>query len=413
MISRRIIANFANLLIGAGLSKGLYLVAVIIIARALGPTQWGVFSYTFAILTILHVVSDFGFHTFIMRDTAAGRFDSGVLQQIALWRVAFGAIATIGVFAWFHVSDTDTQMRLTLFFLTLSILFRAYYSSVRSVLLGLEKPQSTVVLDVVLFGGFLVFVAIQDWTGVSSPKTTALAWLAATLACALLALYFQKRFHFSNLEASSVRSTSTSLIKKALPFLLINALVIAFHRIDILMLKEMRDVTDVGYYAVAYQLFEALVLIPGLLSTAVFPSMVKANQDSFRAIAIYAGISAGITGIVSLACWFVADGLVLLLFGAFYEVSSEVLTVLLVGLPFMAVTTTVAHGLFAKGMETASALSTATALITNVLLNAYWIPEFGMVGAAWATAAALILNSTLHVLCVAFGGRNYHLPKTT
>jgi O-antigen/teichoic acid export membrane protein len=416
MIDRRIIGNFFNLLVGAGLSKGLYLIAVIIAARALGPNEWGAFSYTFAILAVLHIVSDFGFHTLIMRDTAAGLFDKRLLWRITCWRIAFGAIAAIGTFIWLRASDTAVQLQLTLLFLTLSILFRAYYSSVRSVLLGLERPKSTVVLDVVLFGGFLAFVVMQHWAEISSPETTALAWLMSTIFCALVALSFQRRVHFQELVAKSVRNTSVSLIRKARPFLLINALVIAFHRIDILMLKEMRDIADVGYYAVAYQLFEALVLIPGLLSIALFPKMVKENQRSSGSMMIYAGTSAMITGIVSLACWFVADSLVLILFGAFYQASGEVLTVLLIGLPFMAITTTVAHGLFSKGRETASALSTATALSANIVLNLHWIPEFGMVGAAWATAVALILNSILHIACgayAAYAGRNLDLAETS
>ena len=60
-----------------------------------------------------------------------------------------------------------------------------------------------------------------------------------------------------------------------------------------------------------------------------------------------------------------------------------------------------------KGKEKMSALATGTALLANILLNLLWVPDFGMVGAAWATAVALVLNSLLHATCGAFVMRTH------
>jgi O-antigen/teichoic acid export membrane protein len=406
-MNRKIFNNFLDLVAGAGLSKGLYLVAVVIAARALGPEEWGVFSYSFAVLALLHVISDFGFHTLIMRDAAAGRFGRQMFWQITLWRIAFGVIATLSVLFWFANSDVSEQLRWTFACLSVSIVFRAYYSSVRSVFLGLEKTKLTVVLDVILFGGFLTVIAFQVWADTSASLGIAFAWLLATVLCAGAALSFAKKYLFQVSDSPTGQLSGLTLIRSAFPFVLINALVIVFHRIDQLMIKEMRDVVDVGYYAVAYQLFEALVLLPGLLAIALFPYMVKSEQNTRRALFLNASLSAISTGAVALLCWFFADSLILILFGSFYEASIDVLAVLLIGLPFLAITTTVAHGLFAKGKEKMSALATGTALLANILLNLLWIPDFGMVGAAWATAVALVLNSLLHATCGAFVMRTH------
>jgi O-antigen/teichoic acid export membrane protein len=406
-MNRKIFNNFLDLVAGAGLSKGLYLVAVVIAARALGPEEWGVFSYSFAVLALLHVISDFGFHTLIMRDAAAGRFGRQMFWQITLWRIAFGVIATLSVLFWFANSDVSEQLRWTFACLSVSIVFRAYYSSVRSVFLGLEKTKLTVVLDVILFGGFLTVIAFQVWADTSASLGIAFAWLLATVLCAGAALSFAKKYLFQVSDSPTGQLSGLTLIRSAFPFVLINALVIVFHRIDQLMIKEMRDVVDVGYYAVAYQLFEALVLLPGLLAISLFPYMVKSEQNTRRALFLNASLSAISTGAVALLCWFFADSLILILFGSFYEASIDVLAVLLIGLPFLAITTTVAHGLFAKGKEKMSALATGTALLANILLNLLWIPDFGMVGAAWATAVALVLNSLLHATCGAFVMRTH------
>lgn len=395
---RSILRNFLDLVVGAGLGKGLYLLAIIISARTLGPEQWGTFSYAFAILAFLHVISDFGFHTLIMREVAAERLGYFAIKRIAVWRILLGVGATCVTYAWLEVTDASAQIRWALAYLAASLLFRSYYASIRSALLGSEKTRATILLDTFLFGGFLLIVVAIERAGTGDPVIIAGAWLFATIVCAAAAWYMQRRYIYSKTAGQPELSGSASLLKAAFPFVFINALVIVFHRVDIFMLEQMRTMTEVGYYAVAYQLFEAIVLIPGLLTIAVFPRLVRGELDSRRSVNLFASLSAILTTSVAILCWFAADYLLPFLFGAYYDTSIRVFRVLLMGLPFMAVTTIFAHSLFARGLEKFSAFATASALGTNVLLNIVWIPEFGMEGAAWATAVALALNSALHFL---------------
>jgi len=397
-VYKAIFHNFLHLMLAAFIGKGLYLMAVVVGARYLGPEQWGVFGYAFTILVFVHLASDFGFHTLIMREVASSNIGRASLHQIIQLRMILGFVASaIAVLYLVNFAASDKVLWVFII-LSLSIPFRAYYATARSAVQGAEQGKWTVRLDGVLFGTFFLVALIGMYSGYVFPLVLSVAWLVANGCCAYASKRAFNCVHTISENSEVAETSARSLLHRALPFVLINALVVTFHRIDVLMIESMRTLEEVGYYVASYQLFDALALLPGLMVTALFPRMAKGAMGSRKALVRIVSVVMGVTGIAALGMYFLSPWLIHLVFGHEYQASSEVLRILLLGLPFMAGTMTIAHSLFSSHHEKHSALATGIAVIANISLNIYWIPMGGMVAAAWVTAATLCLNLALHII---------------
>ena len=68
-------------------SVGLAFASTAILARILGPADYGVYSYVIALVTLLTVPSEFGLPALIIRETASGmaREDYSAVQGVWVW----------------------------------------------------------------------------------------------------------------------------------------------------------------------------------------------------------------------------------------------------------------------------------------------------------------------------------------
>ena len=185
---------------------------------------------------------------------------------------------------------------------------------------------------------------------------------------------------------------------------------------DRFLIAWLADDAAVGHYAVGYDLAQqSLGLLLAIVNTAAYPLAVHAleKQGSEGARAqleqngslVVAVALAGAAGLVILA-----PPIVGLFVGA--EFRSATLTVL----PWIAAAAAV-QGIKAFHLDIAFHLSaqsrtlvfvTALAAGTNVALNLFLITRFGIVGAAWATLAAVTLAAT----CSAWlGRRTFNMPR--
>lgn len=172
---------------------------------------------------------------------------------------------------------------------------------------------------------------------------------------------------------------------------------------------------NVGTYAAAYDLtFQGLMAVMMMVNLSAFPLAVRALEER--------GIDAARTQLTQHATLLVAVatpatvGLALLapnvarvLFGDSYQTSAAEL------IPWLAFGTLVA-GVKAFYFDLSFQLGRATtkqvwisacAAVVNIGLNLWWIPTFGILGAAWASLLTFLVGGVLSVL---LGRRVFHMP---
>ncbi|MBN1913033.1 MAG: flippase, partial [Candidatus Omnitrophica bacterium] len=183
-------------------------------------------------------------------------------------------------------------------------------------------------------------------------------------------------------------SLSLEIIKEAWPLTFAALTGLIYMRIDQVLLFKLSSAKELGYYAAAVRLAELPTILPAAIMTAMLTVLSKVVDKeelfnrymniAFRSLAIL------IFGI----CTFVALGattIITLPFGKEYLPSARVLSVLIWSEVGLFLNIAICIGLTAKGMQKYVPISTAAGAILNFILNIFFIPRWGIMGATWAT----------------------------
>lgn len=164
---------------------------------------------------------------------------------------------------------------------------------------------------------------------------------------------------------------------------------VIYLKIDIVMLGSIAGTEQAGIYAAASRLSELWYVFPATLAVRYYPDMLKAYEKSWdgyllklrRFALLFFSAALAIAVVMSLT----AEWIIMLLFG---EAFSEAITVLRIHIwagCFIFVRYLIGQHLVITEQEPLSLFSHGMGALINVLLNLWWIPQYGIIGAAWAT----------------------------
>jgi O-antigen/teichoic acid export membrane protein len=179
------------------------------------------------------------------------------------------------------------------------------------------------------------------------------------------------------------------LLKDGLPMAVSGLMVMLYMRIDQVMVTDIAGDAANGIYSTGVRMIEIVYFIPMALADSFFPGIVyskkhegeKYNQNmlGFYSIMTYLALGIGIVTVI------IAKPMMSLFFGQEFEGSGSVLQVF--GLSIYATFISIASGKFliAENYKKIILLRSFTGLTVNVLLNLIWIPQYGFIGAAYAS----------------------------
>lgn len=202
------------------------------------------------------------------------------------------------------------------------------------------------------------------------------------------------------LQAFSFR-LNMEVIKKMLGLGLIYATALFVinlnYRIDIILLDNLSQPFETGIYTKGSAVTQYLWQIPMLLSTIVFArSAVSKNDLQFSLkVAQLLRVSFIAIGFGSLILWLFSDWIIIGMFGDSFRASIAVLNLLLPGVILLTIFKVMNTDLAGKGKPWVALKAMIPGLIVNVLLNLFWIPEYGANGAALASTVSYSIASLL------------------
>ncbi|MEM9714952.1 MAG: flippase [Pseudomonadota bacterium] len=377
----------------------------IILARNLGPEGYGVYAYAFAILMLLMVLAEAGVPTLLIREVAAaeGRQDWGVLKGAIKRGIQFVGLisATISLIGFVILSFITDQISddyvhtiaIMLFMLPVAVLSKTLSYGLR----GLQKVVQAQAIELLLRHAVVIAVIgaialyfselLQPWVGMA-------AQLAAVALSALIATLTLRQSLPKQCLNAVPQFKNTEWFKSALPFTLIGGALILNKSVYILMIGWFLGASDVGIYRVAVQGATLVAFVLGAVSAAVGPTLAKLNAQGetaklqklvSRTVQLIAVPSAIIAG----ALIFEGDYVLNLIFGPEFIGASLALAILCVGQFIVAVLGISGPLLSMSGFEAQISKSIWWAAFANIVLNASLIPNFGIAGAATATAVTL------------------------
>lgn len=179
-------------------------------------------------------------------------------------------------------------------------------------------------------------------------------------------------------------------------FVLLAAVQVMNYQVDIVCLAYFVDAEEIGYYRVALQVSAALSAVLFGISNAIAPRIALLNTQNnlakIRDLVVISHKAAFILlfPIVVVVCFWGRD-LIVLFFGKGFEASASSLFILAIGKCFFSLVCFSGLLLSMLGHPNDASAITITTIILNITLNMVLIPNFGISGAAAATAISELL----------------------
>ena len=410
--TRTLLRNIGWLAAGEVVNRGSRFLFVILLARHLGTEQFGQWSFAIALVSVVAVLSDFGFPTLAVREIARSREAAqDHLSNVLVLKAAL-AVVTIGIVAAVAPALTDSRQVLWLaYILSVYAVLDTYGLYLHAFFRAEERMEFEALLRSIQGGAILAlgvsFVLLDrplvffGW---------AFVW-GALLSVAVGAVLTVARFG-PFVPRVDLRFWLRTL-QRALPIVLSSAAFYLNFRIDTIMLSVLDGDRATGLYNVAYNFLYAFGFAPILLANSVFPRFAR-EREARELTGLYVKVTVvaiGFTALLALALFVTRHAVFLNIFGEQYRDSLSVYTILLgaVSLYFLALINYAI--LWATGRDLAVLTVTASSLVLNVALNALLIPRLSYDGAGLATLATEgfvlvgLLYSTRQMLRVARSAR--------
>lgn len=368
------------------------------VARYLAPTQYGELAYVLAFIALFQGVATLGLDGIVVRDIAQNSDNaSTILGTAFVLRLAVGVICwivSIGSMAWLNgVNDRSVVLTaLTgggLIFQavdTIDLWFQSQSQSRRTVLAKLTAYLLSSGVKVALIlnnAPLIIFAAVVVLDG---------------LVAAIGLVIAYRRFPCKN-AWNGTYITAQKLLFESWPFILSGVSIMAYMRIDQIMIKEMLGAQQLGVYAAVLPLATAWQVIPMTLyaSLAPFVARKKAEGEAayWQALQKIFKTYALLGWLVCIPTAIFADLAVDILYGTHYKEGGAVLMIYVFTNLF--INMGVAQGLWLLN-ERKAVISLVKAMVgAGVAIVGNWllIPSFGITGVAVVAVVAQFTSAVL------------------
>ena len=388
----KIVDNIGWLFFDKVLRMGVGVLVGVWIARYLGPEQFGLFSFATAFIGLFGAVAGLGLQSIVVRDIVRDptckeeTLGTAAVLQLGGGVLAYGLI--LSTMFWLRPDDALAKWLVAI--LGSMMLFKA--SEVA--MYWFESQVLSKYTVWVQNGSFLVFAAVKVALILGHAPLLAFAWAtiaeAALVALLLLAMLGARGPSLVTLKVSFARAKV--LLADSWPLLLSGLAIATYMKIDQIMLGLMLGDEAVGIYSAATRISEVWYFVPMMIVASVFPTILEAKKQSEalyqqRLQRLY-DLMVWLSVAVALPITFLSDPIVVLLYGPDYAEAGTVLAIHIWASIFVFLGVASGQWFIAENRQILSFQRTFLGALINVVLNCVCIPQFGVVGAAYATLMA-------------------------
>ena len=357
----------------------------IIVARYLGPEQYGLMSYVMSYVALFQVLASFGMDQIEIREESKmpGKKDKIIGTAFGL-KLVF-AVVTMGLIAltaWLFEADSFTKWMIILYSISMIMnsfgVIRNYFTS----LVWNEYIVKTEITRTLIGAGFKVVLLLLHaplvWFIVATLFDTVL------IAGGYLVSYRSKIDSVRKWQFD--KETAKYLIMQSFPLLLSGAAVVVYQKIDQVMLGNMLDKEAVGFYAVAGTFVTVIGFIPTVLSQTITPILVqtyaKNKNEYLRKSQLFLNISLWVIIIICLLICLFAYPLIRYTYGFQYLAAVSILQITIFKEIGYACAQASGTMIITEGIQKYAVLRNLIGCVINITLNLFLIPNLGVIGAA-------------------------------
>ncbi|MFC1857851.1 polysaccharide biosynthesis C-terminal domain-containing protein [Thermodesulfobacteriota bacterium] len=235
-----------------------------------------------------------------------------------------------------------------------------------------------------------------------TPINALVAMSFTTLA--LVVIIFTHMFKLLECKSFLHRDLSKSILKMFFSYGLKSHLsnVVAFmmSRTDVYMLNYFINPSASAIYMVAILFVERIGMVSQSLATILFPEIASLNSDKNKQYLLICQafrLNMVITFVLSVAASSLIYPAVLYIFGKEYLSSVTIFIILVAGVFLKSGSRILSISISALGRPEINFYTALFAIITNIILNLLFIPNYGICGAAYATSISFCVNFIIRI----------------
>lgn len=384
-------------------------VLTIILARVMGPEQYGLYGFTLALVGLVAIPAQMGLPTLVVRETAKARTkqDWALMRGIWRWATRYIAVSSLLLFSLlglglFFFGDRMASNRLEALIIAMPLIPLVALGNVRGAALrGLRRvvlgqlPEK-IIRTVALIGLSLLLLWFAGNDGFNAREALIMYVASAAIAFAIGAWMLQQAKPPEVRQETSTRIMALEWRHAVIPLAMISGLHLLNSKVDVLLLGFLRSDAEVGIYRVALQFANLVIFGLVAINMVLHPHFAALHaegkkQELQRLTVLSARVIFALALPPALVFLFFGNWLITNIFGEAYAPASVALGILVAGQLVNAGMGSVGALLNMTGHERDTARGLFAAFVVNVVLNLLLIPHYGIEGAATATAVSFVV----------------------
>jgi O-antigen/teichoic acid export membrane protein len=400
-VAVQLVARAINLLLGVFVTA--------VVARALGESGFGVWSTLLVVIQMAGFLADLGMEQVAVSRAAQDGRDREWIGALMVLRTLISIPATVVSMTVVLLLASNGHMLACGLVLSATLLTAGPSSSRAILQLHLRNDLNMVVITFNSLAWTAAAIALA--AGDAGLVAFAVAFLAATWATMGVQVAFAMRAGGVRLQGS--RRLLRPLAAAGVPLAVSGLLILAYARIDQILVYELAGAHDAGLYAAVYRILEQAQFVPITIATTFLPlvasaykvDVAKARRMTQLVLDHLAAASFPAVGFALAA----SEPVIELLFGEAFIEAAPALPVLMGAFVLICVGYLSGNLVIVLGLQRRFLVYSLIALVFNVGLNAILIPPYGFIAAAWVTLAteALVVGTTTVMVMRRLG----HRPK--
>ncbi len=383
----------------------------IMVARYLGPEQYGLMNYVISYVALFQVLASFGLDNIEIREESKANEKKDVIIGTAFTlKCIFALVAMLVVMATALIFETDTFTKAMICMYSFSMLLNSF-GVIRNHFTSLVWNEYVVKTEIsrTIIGALVKVVLLL--------MHASLVWfIAATLFDVLLVASGYCVAYSRKIGKISLwrfdKEWAIYLIKQSFPLLLTGAAVIIYQRIDQVMIGNMIDKASVGQFSVASKFVEILIFIPTIMSQTITPILVRIrekNQEEYEQKAqLFMNVTVWTCLLMAIFVSLLSYWLILLTFGKQYLTAVPILQVLAFKAASVALSSTAGQMIVMEKLQKYAVIRDTFGCIVCVGLNFLLLPRYGVIAAA---VVAILSNIAAGYIADIFVPQYRHLFK--
>jgi O-antigen/teichoic acid export membrane protein len=393
----RIIINLGIVGLSDLFARVIGFISVILIARYLGPQDYGKYSLVLSFSYIFAVFANFGIEPLTIKDVSKDKSLSGLYSAFHFLMKpisSFFFIILLNLSALGLGYGNDILICMAIF--SIHILFNTLIDAIGSIFIAHEKMQYFSLVNVLnSLGGFIFIVALISFH--ASLIHIIISRVAVFLISFLVSLFLLlKKFPkpcFDLINKDRIKY----LLQSAFPFLTIGLVSILYLNIDIIMLSKLKGEIYVGWYVpAARDLFLAIFIIPKTITTVLFPKFSRMFHESLESFTQNVNFTSKVIVMLGMGIFagsiILAPKIIYLSFGSDYKNSIIILQIMSLGILISFINSILSYALTAAEKIKAIMWINISSLMLNVALNSFLIPLYAHIGAAISSLVCSIVS---------------------